>query len=85
MQGSTVPGEINLTCNAWQADNTDAYFAMMGPLDQGACAWCMGPRACFAWVHADQMLSQWSSPRTDALQDHQPASNPSEGEDFHSF
>ena len=85
MQGPTAPGEINLTCNAWQADNTDAYFAMTGPLDRGACAWCMSPRACFAWVHADQLLSQWSSPQTDALQDHQLASNISEGEDFHSF
>ena len=30
MQGPTVPGEINLTCDAWQADNTDAYFAVTG-------------------------------------------------------
>lgn len=29
-QGPTVPGEINLTCDAWQADNTDAYFAVTG-------------------------------------------------------
>ena len=25
-----MPGEINLTCDAWQADNTDAYFAVTG-------------------------------------------------------
>lgn len=23
-------GEISLTCNAWQADNTDGYFAVTG-------------------------------------------------------
>ena len=23
-------GEVNLTCDAWQADNTDAYFAVTG-------------------------------------------------------
>jgi hypothetical protein len=25
-----VSGKINLTCNAWQASNTDAYFAVTG-------------------------------------------------------
>ena len=29
-QGPMVTGEINLTCDAWQADNTDAYFAVTG-------------------------------------------------------
>ena len=29
-QGPMVTGEINLTCNVWQADNTDAYFAVTG-------------------------------------------------------
>jgi hypothetical protein len=27
-QGSTVQGEISLTCDAWQAGNTDGYFAV---------------------------------------------------------
>ena len=25
-----VSGEISLTCNAWQASNTDGYFAVIG-------------------------------------------------------
>jgi len=25
-----VLGEVSLTCDAWQASNTDAYFAVMG-------------------------------------------------------
>jgi hypothetical protein len=25
-----VTGEINLTCDAWQASNTDGYFAVTG-------------------------------------------------------
>jgi hypothetical protein len=29
-QGATVTGDISLTCDAWQADNTDAYFAVTG-------------------------------------------------------
>ena len=29
-QNSTVSGEVSLTCNAWQASNTDGYFAVMG-------------------------------------------------------
>lgn len=27
-QGRKVKGEINLTCDAWQASNTDGYFAV---------------------------------------------------------
>ncbi|PSR80188.1 hypothetical protein PHLCEN_2v6794 [Hermanssonia centrifuga] len=26
-QGDKVTGDINLTCDAWQASNTDGYFA----------------------------------------------------------
>ncbi len=29
-QSPAVSGEINLTCDAWQANNTDAYFAVTG-------------------------------------------------------
>ena len=29
MQSSTVQGEVSLTCDAWQASNTDGYFAVM--------------------------------------------------------
>ena len=29
-QGPMVTGEINLTCNAWQASNADGYFAVTG-------------------------------------------------------
>ena len=29
-QGPTVTGEVNLTCDAWQADNADGYFAVTG-------------------------------------------------------
>jgi hypothetical protein len=28
LQGPTVQGEVSLTCDAWQAGNTDAYFAV---------------------------------------------------------
>ena len=28
VQGPTVTGEVNLTCDAWQADNKDGYFAV---------------------------------------------------------
>ena len=28
VQGPTVQGDVNLTCDAWQASNTDAYFAV---------------------------------------------------------
>lgn len=28
LQGSTVQGEVSLTCDAWQASNTDGYFAV---------------------------------------------------------
>jgi len=30
LNGPTVVGEVSLTCDAWQADNTDAYFAVTG-------------------------------------------------------
>ena len=30
LQGPTVPGEVSLTCDAWQASNTDGYFAVTG-------------------------------------------------------
>jgi hypothetical protein len=30
VQGPTVTGEVNLTCDAWQASNTDGYFAVTG-------------------------------------------------------
>ena len=29
-QGPTVTGNINLTCDAWQASNMDGYFAVTG-------------------------------------------------------
>jgi hypothetical protein len=29
LQGPTVQGEVSLTCDAWQASNTDGYFAVM--------------------------------------------------------
>ena len=29
LQGPTVQGEVSLTCDAWQAGNTDGYFAVM--------------------------------------------------------
>jgi hypothetical protein len=29
-QGATVTGKISITCDAWQADNTDRYFAVTG-------------------------------------------------------
>lgn len=29
-QGPTISGKINLTCGAWQANNTDGYFAVTG-------------------------------------------------------
>lgn len=28
LQGQTVQGEVSLTCDAWQASNTDGYFAV---------------------------------------------------------
>jgi hypothetical protein len=28
LQGPTVQGDISLTCDAWQASNTDGYFAV---------------------------------------------------------
>jgi hypothetical protein len=31
LQGPTVQGEVNLTCDAWQAGNTDGYFAVIRP------------------------------------------------------
>jgi hypothetical protein len=30
MQSDAVTGEISLTCDAWQASNTDGYFAVTG-------------------------------------------------------
>ena len=30
VQGPTVNGQVNLTCDAWQASNTDGYFAVTG-------------------------------------------------------
>jgi hypothetical protein len=27
-QGSTIKGDVSLTCDAWQAGNTDGYFAV---------------------------------------------------------
>lgn len=30
MQSDIVKGEISLTCDAWQASNTDGYFAVSG-------------------------------------------------------
>ena len=30
VQGLTVTGEVNLTCDAWQAGNIDGYFAVTG-------------------------------------------------------
>ena len=30
MQSLTVQGEVSLTCDAWQASNTDGYFAVTG-------------------------------------------------------
>lgn len=29
-QGPAVTGEVNVTCDAWQASNTDGYFAVTG-------------------------------------------------------
>jgi hypothetical protein len=29
VQGPKVQGDVNLTCDAWQASNTDVYFAVM--------------------------------------------------------
>ena len=28
LQGPTIQGEVSLTCDAWQASNTDGYFAV---------------------------------------------------------
>ena len=28
VQGPTITGEVNLTCDTWQASNTDGYFAI---------------------------------------------------------
>ena len=28
LQGPTIQGEVSLTCNAWQASNTDRYFTV---------------------------------------------------------
>jgi hypothetical protein len=30
VQGSNIKGQVNLTCDAWQASNTDGYFAVTG-------------------------------------------------------
>ena len=30
LQGPTVTGEVSLTCDAWQAGNSDGYFAVTG-------------------------------------------------------
>ena len=30
LQGPTVVGEVSMTCDAWQAGNTDGYFAVTG-------------------------------------------------------
>jgi hypothetical protein len=30
MQSNAVSGKISLTCDAWQASNTDGYFAVTG-------------------------------------------------------
>ena len=30
LQSKFVQGEVSLTCNAWQASNTDGYFAVTG-------------------------------------------------------
>jgi hypothetical protein len=30
LQGDTVRGKVSLTCDAWQASNTDRYFAVTG-------------------------------------------------------
>jgi len=30
LQNDTITGEISLTCDAWQASNTDRYFAVTG-------------------------------------------------------
>jgi len=30
VQSNAVTGDISLTCDAWQASNTDAYFAVTG-------------------------------------------------------
>jgi hypothetical protein len=30
LQGDTVRGQVSLTCDAWQASNTDGYFAVTG-------------------------------------------------------
>jgi hypothetical protein len=30
VQGPTVIGEVNITCDAWQASNTNGYFAVTG-------------------------------------------------------
>ena len=30
IQGPSVAGEVSLTCDAWQASNTDGYFAVTG-------------------------------------------------------
>jgi hypothetical protein len=36
LQGPTVQGEVSLTCDAWQASNTDGYFAV-------TAHWIKGP------------------------------------------
>jgi hypothetical protein len=30
LTGPTVQGEVNITCDAWQASNTNGYFAVTG-------------------------------------------------------
>jgi hypothetical protein len=30
LSGPTVSGQVSLTCDAWQASNTDGYFAVTG-------------------------------------------------------
>jgi hypothetical protein len=34
-----VIGKINLTCDAWQASNSDAYFAVTGHWVEGSKPW----------------------------------------------
>jgi hypothetical protein len=62
LQSKSVSGAVNITCDAWQAGNTDGYFAVTGH-------W-IEENSPTAWECKSALLGACHQPRNASLDQH---------------
>lgn len=72
LQGPTVEGKVSITCDAWQAGNTDGYFAVTAHWIEESTTAKWELKSALIWFHAAQ---QWRTSWSGSIQGHQTSQN----------